>query len=226
MGLKTLFRKAEKPNTDTYFRDLYTRVLLRTGLEGTTVLGVTSAMNGEGKTTIARQFARLLAADGILAEQGGRAGSVLLVECNQRPAGAGAGFAAPEAPGLTHYLQRECTLEEAVKPTDCARLWTIPAGAAAGNFSILIRTTTMDELMRRLRARFDFIVLDLPAVLATTDTQMLAELTDYLVLVVRAGSSPSKLVRQALDGLDGEKLLGVVLNDSRPDLPDWLEHRL
>jgi Mrp family chromosome partitioning ATPase len=44
--------------------------------------------------------------------------------------------------------------------------------------------------------------------------------------VVRSGVTPSKLVRQALDELGEEKVLGVVLNDSRPDLPSWLENRL
>jgi len=81
-------------------------------------------------------------------------------------------------------------------------------------------------LISQLRPRFGLIVLDLPDVLDSTDTQVLARLADQLILVMRAEVTPTKLVRQALDQLGEERVLGVVLNDSRPDLPAWLENRL
>jgi Mrp family chromosome partitioning ATPase len=81
-------------------------------------------------------------------------------------------------------------------------------------------------VITQLRSRFGLIVLDLPAVLNSTDTQVLSRLADQVVLVVRAGVTPAKLVRQALDELSEDTVLGVVLNDSQVDLPSWLEHRL
>jgi Mrp family chromosome partitioning ATPase len=63
-------------------------------------------------------------------------------------------------------------------------------------------------------------------VLNSSDTEVLARLADRVVLVVRADVTPAKLVRQAIDQLGEDSLLGVVLNDSQPDLPPWLENRL
>ena len=91
----------------------------------------------------------------------------------------------------------------------------MPLGEPAHNFPLAIRTAALPDVIAQLRSRFGLIVLDLPAVLNSTDTQVLARLADQLVLVVRAGVTPAKLVRQALDQLGEEKFLGVVLNDSR-----------
>ena len=82
------------------------------------------------------------------------------------------------------------------------------------------------DTLGRLRRRFDLIVMDLPSVLVSTDVQVLAGFADRLVLVVRAGVTPAKVVRQALGELDRGKLLGVALNDSRRELPAWLDQRL
>jgi Mrp family chromosome partitioning ATPase len=123
-------------------------------------------------------------------------------------------------------LQGECELEAAIQASTVERLSILPLGEPAQNFPLAIRMATLPDVISELRSRFGLIVLDLPAVLNSTDTEVLARLADQLVLVVRAGVTPAKLVRQALDQLGEETLLGVVLNDSRPDLPSWLDHRL
>ena len=217
---------AEIPTTVSLFRDLYTRVLLSTGVEHHTVLGVTSAIDGEGKTTIASNLAATLADDGALAERGRRAGNILVIECNQSPSGLSDHLEILPTPGLIQYLQHECALEHVVKPTKAPRLWVMPVGGLTRAFPILIRNTTMLEMIQRLRERFDLIVIDLPSVLATSDTQVLTGLADHLLLVVRSGVTPSKLVRQALEELEQGKLVGLVLNAWRPDLPVWLDQRL
>lgn len=216
----------EHPPTAALFRDLYTRVLLTAGAANHWILGVTSAIDGEGKTTIAAGLAAALAHDGALMDSQRQPGAILLIECNQHAGALGAIFDVPEAPGLVQYLQRESPLEPAIKETEIARLSVLPAGAVVPNFPILIRKTVMGELIQSLRGYFDLIIVDLPSVLTSTDTQVLAGLTDYLLLVTRARVTPTKLVTQALGELEREKVLGVVLNDRRPDLPGWLERRL
>ncbi len=216
---------SEDPRIVALLRDLYTRVLITAGVEAQTVLGVSSALNGEGKTTIATGLASMLASDGILAGPGGRPGEILLVECNQGAPGASQDFALEPVPGLMDHLRRECEFHEVVKRTPLAHLWVVPVGSAPHNFSVLIRSARMHQLMQRLRERFACIILDLPSVLATTDTQVLAGLTTHLLLVVRSGVTPARLTRQAIAELDPEKLVGLVLNDRRPDLPGWLDQR-
>lgn len=210
------------------FRDLYTRVL-RHGGEECGVLGITSAIDGEGKSTVVRSLALMLANDQALAKASGETGDILVLDCNQRAdeeEGVTREFMVDLAPGLIQYLGMRAELEEAVKPTFLDHLWVMPIGGTQHNFSVLIRTPRMEELMEGLRARFELIIMDLPSVLATTDAQVLGALADQIALVVRAGVTPRRLVSQALDEMDREKLVGTVLNDVRPDLPKWLSDRL
>lgn len=210
---------------NSLLRDLYTRLLMQTGAASHPILGVSSAIDGEGKTTIASKLAITLGTDGTLSEPGARAGDILLVECNQASSTISEGFGISAQPGLIHYLQHRCALEDAVRQTAFGRLWLMPSGGLAPDFPILIRTPIMRETVQGLRERFDWIIFDLPSVLTSTDLQVLAELTDRILLVVRSGVTPSKLISQALDQIGRERLAGIVLNDMRPDLPGWLEQR-
>ena len=208
------------------FRNLYTRVLLSIRGKERVVLGVTSAIAGEGKTTIAAGLATTLALEGAVLKEGRQGGTILLIECNQGLRSADRELAVGETPGLVQYLRGDCTLDAAIKPSAYERLAILPLGEPATGFPILIRNATLRETMAELRRRFDLIVLDLPAALVSTDTQVLAGFADHLLLVVRAGVTPAKLVQQALGELGEAQFLGVVLNDHRVELPGWLEQRL
>jgi Mrp family chromosome partitioning ATPase len=190
------------------------------------VLGVTSAIAGEGKTTIASGLAAALAEDGALRGFGREPDTTLLVECNGGAPSQDLRLTPRPGPGLIEVLRGECAPEAAVQATAVERLAILPLGAPAHSFPLAIRTATLPDVIAQLRPQFGLIVLDLPSALNSTDTQILAPLADQLVLVVRANVTPAKLVRQALDQLGEEMFLGVVLNDSRPGLPTWLDQRL
>jgi tyrosine-protein kinase Etk/Wzc len=129
-------------------------------------------------------------------------------------------------PGLIEALRGECDIDAAIRATGVEGLSILPAGEPAHAFPLAIRTAALPDVMAELRLRFGMVVLDLPPVLNSTDTQVLARLADQVVVVIRAEVTPAKLVRQTLDELGEERLLGVVLNDSRSDLPSWLNNRL
>jgi len=208
------------------FRDMYTRILLGLQAQHHQVLGVTSAIVGEGKTTIASALAGAIAQDGALVGFGREPNSTLLIECNQGTPPKELRIASRPGPGLTQVLQGECALDAAIQETAIERLSILPAGQPNHTFPLAIRMAALPDVISLLRERFGLIILDLPAVLNSTDTQVLARLADQLVLVVRAGVTPFKQVREALDELGEEMLLGMVLNDSQPELPSWLDNRL
>ena len=208
------------------FRNLYTRVLLSMQAQQHQVLGVTSAIEGEGKTTIAAGLATALAEDGALLGFGRDTDTTLFVECNAGPPPNDQRWSLHPGPGLVQVLRGEATLDAAIQTVSVERLAVLPLGEPAHTFPLAIRTAALPDIMDEMRSRFGLIVLDLPAVLNSTDTEVLARLADQIVLVVRAGVTPAKLVSQALDQLGEEHLLGMVLNDSRSDLPSWLDHRL
>ncbi len=217
--------RVEDQMLESLFRDLYTRVVLNTGLQGGSVVGVTSAIEGEGKTTIASRLAVTIAADGLFTQSEHQQERILLVECNRGRA-LGREFEVLETPGLLNYLRHECSLDEAIRQTSTPRLSILPLGGPAHYFPILVRSAAMPKVLPLFREQFAMVILDLPPMLATTDTHVLVELADQVLLVIRSGATSMKLARQALGEIDAQKLLGVVLNDRKSDLPDWLDHRL
>lgn len=222
------FRKAATATLEegAAFRDLYTRVLLGLRREERLVLGVTSAIAGEGKSIIAAGLATTLAQEEAGIGSRLRAGQILLIECNRGTRTDDPSLTVSPGPGLLQCLRGDCTVEAAIRQTDYEGLSILPLGEPASSFPLLIRNAAFAEVLQELRARYDFIILDLPALLEGTDAQVLAGFADRVLMVVRAGVTPSKLVSQALAEIPEAQFLGVVLNDSRPDLPAWLDQRL
>jgi Mrp family chromosome partitioning ATPase len=227
MPVLSPFRKSAPRAADVAtFRNLYTRVLLGLQARQQPVLGVTSAIAGEGKTTVAAGLALALAADGALHGFGREPDTILLIQANGGAPPADPRLALRPGPGLIELLRGDCGPDAAIRATEVPHLAMIPLGEPAHTFPQAIRTAALPAVITHLRPRFGLLVLDLPPVLNSTDTQVLARLVDQLVLVVRADVTPAKLVRQALDELGEEQLLGMVLNQSRRDLPAWLDQRL
>jgi Mrp family chromosome partitioning ATPase len=208
---------------NSLFRDLYTRMLRQIQMDAHNVVGVTSSVDGEGKTTIAINLAITLANDHGLVDSGKRSGEILIVDCNPGTVGTSQGLMVESIPGLIHYLRHQYPVDGIVKQVFLPRLWVMPVGSSPFDFSPLIRTEVMKELIATLRERFEVIILDLPSILTTTDTLVLAGLADQLLLVVRSGVTPSAVLGQALERLNRDKLAGMVLNDYHRPLPRWLE---
>lgn len=208
------------------FRDLYTRLVLQVGCEATRILAVTSALDGEGKTTVALNLSIELTTQAMLWEPVLDPRDVLLVECGGGESCVTQQYAATVSGGLVQYLRNGGSVDDAPKPTSIPGLWVMPLGGDRESLSLLIRSGHSRERLRRLTERFAHVVLDLPSVLVTADAQALAEVADLVILVVRAGVTLSRHVARALQELDREKLAGIVLNDERPVLPGWVEDRL
>ena len=205
------------------FRDIYTRILMNIPTDQHTVLGVSSAIDGEGKTMVATGLASLLAHEKTLTVSEGRVGNILLVECSQTGRERDRQSSGVPEQGLLQCLRGQCGPDVAVNPTALEHLWVLPVGGWSNDFPSLIRSAAMDRLLAWVRQHFDLAILDLPSLLATTDAQVLAVHADHLALVVRAGVTPTALVRRALQTVDKEKLIAVLLNGTRRDLPGWLD---
>jgi capsular exopolysaccharide synthesis family protein len=169
-------------------------------------LVVTSAVATEGKTTTAANLAVVMA-------QAGR--SVVLVDGDlRRPAahklfglsnGAGLTAALIEDPdALNGYLQ-ECEVEN---------LRVLTAGPVPPNPQELLGSQRMEELLRKLEAEADIVVVDSPPTLVVADANILAARADGVLMVINTGRTRRAAVQQAAEGLRqvGANLLGGVLN--------------
>jgi len=85
----------------------------------------------------------------------------------------------------------------------------------------------MDRLLATLRQRYESIVIDSPPMLAVTDASVLGQKTDGVILVVRAEKTERDAINLAIQQLRhvGARILGVVVNDAKPDGPYYSYYR-
>lgn len=125
--------------------------------------------------------------------------------------------------GLANVLSGEISLEEVIVPTGNPRLSLIPSGQMPiEKRPVFARSKALREVIARLNERFDHLILDLPAVLATNDAIALAELGTVCCLVVRQGVTSIENVRLALDDLEDLPIAGVIMNQVKLATPAFL----
>src|SRR5260370_39782465 len=88
----------------------------------------------------------------------------------------------------------------------------IPGGNQATNPSELLSKGRLRALLDRVTQVFDWVILDSPPLLPVSDSSVIADLLDGVLLVVKAGETPSATAQRACQELQGRNILGVVLN--------------
>lgn len=186
------------------FRTLRARLDALAAERPVRTIAVTSAMPDEGKTTAALNLA--------LVSSMNLDRRVLLVDCDlRRPKLHVALGLRPEC-GLAEVLSGDATLERAVVPVEGTSLRVLPVRATPSNPSELLASDRMRSLVEEVARSYDQVIFDMPPTLALPDAKTVSELTDGLVFVVRANSTPRDDVAAALDILDRRRVLGLVLN--------------
>lgn len=190
------------PEAVESLRHMMTRLGLKEALP--TRLVLTSALRQEGVTYTARALAATLANDLL--------NKVCLVEMNWWWPSADIAHQTRNG-GLAAVVLGETTLDQAVVATDHPNLALLPAGQMPMvNRPIAARSTALRETIEELSRHFDHLILDVPAVLATSDALALAVLGGACCLVVRQGVTSVEKVRAALDDVQNLPILGVVMN--------------
>ena len=180
------------------------------------VVGVTSAVYGEGKTTVAMNLA------GTIAQNSPQ--RVALVDVNLRNWDLQTRLNLPPCAGLVDILEGgEDDLANVIQKTELDNFTIVPAGRAAANPYRLARSPRLQEVMGALRMANEFIVMDMAPILPVADTRVLASIVDGIVMVVAAGVTPREIVQRAMDAVGNERVLGVVLNGTQTSMPKVLQ---
>ncbi len=169
---------------------------------------ITSAVGGEGKTTLAAQ----------LAARCGNAGmSTLLIDADLRRASLGSLLDVPEGPGLSDVLKGEVTIEEVAVPVQGGTFHLLLAGTPIAAVSRILNGPNFGILIAQLREQYDLIVIDSPPVLPVPDALILGQWADGAILASRFDISRFPQVERARRQLDvaGITVLGTVINGMR-----------
>jgi len=188
------------------FRSLRTSILLSANPVPKMLL-ITSALPGEGKTTITVNLGATLASLG---------SRVLIIDCDMRRPACHTSAGVPNQPGFVQCLTGHVGLADAILAVpNVANLSVIPCGPIPPNPAEVLSSGVTADLLRRLRDQFDFVLVDSPPLLSVADSRILSTLTDAVVLVARAFSTPYDVVRRARALLysASARILGVALND-------------
>lgn len=198
------------------------------------VVGVTSAVSGEGRTTSCIGLARAVAPE--------VEGTVILVETDVTAPSLARDFGTDPTPGLAEYLSGASTLQEALKRTSLDNLMILPAGGnqavdsggddaadderAAGAVGIDRVRRGLPQLLSSLRTHSPHILLDLQPIVGNPSTEEMVPYLDGVLIVVRAGATPLQKFREAVALCGATPLVAVVHMGLRSPLPRWLKRIL
>jgi capsular exopolysaccharide synthesis family protein len=166
---------------------------------------ITSPSNGEGKTTTVVNLAVSMAQ---------QKAKVLLIDANLRKPTLHTFFNTSNSNGLTDVLIGKISFEEAIYHTEIGRLDLLSSGLVSYNPVELLGSQMMQELLKRAIKFYDIILIDSHGVLEVTDTKLLANQCDGVVLVIKSGKTKLEKAVEAKKVLEfaKAKLVGVVLN--------------
>jgi capsular exopolysaccharide synthesis family protein len=182
-----------------------TLLLRDADVEATRVVMVSSAVSGEGKTTLACHLASSLA----------RAGRrTLLIDCDLRRPAAHQLFELPFQPGFSEALLGEVHIAEATLSTPVDGLWMVPAGQWDREVIQALAKDGVQRIFEKLKNEYDFVVIDSHPVLPAMDSLLIGQHVDTVILSVMRDVSQAPKVYAACQRLAtlGIRVFGAVVN--------------
>ncbi len=190
--------------------------LLRTNLSFTLpaevkcpIVGVTSSIRGEGKSTTAINLSYVLAENGK---------KVLLVDADLRIPSIAKKMEMNSSPGLTDFLMDYESQQLSVFKSKLLDNWYIlPSGNLPPNPSELLGSRRMEQIFSILSEKFDYIIVDLPPVNIVSDALAISNIITGMIVVIREEYTSKKDIEACFRQLklSNVKVLGCVLNSAK-----------
>jgi len=177
-------------------------------------LVVTSAIRGEGKSVTAINLAMAFAETERL--------PILLIDGDLRGPSIHRYLNLNSELGFADVLMDRCSIDEALCESGFRSLYVMGAGTHVGGPSEVISAAKVEQLLARLKERFQYTILDTPPALPATDASVMAARADGCLLVVRLEHSSKTLTREAIRNLRdlGANMLGTFVTEVRGADPE------
>jgi succinoglycan biosynthesis transport protein ExoP len=188
------------------YRTMATNVLYAASQDQLRVLMVTSALDGDGKSTTSSNLAVALARSGR---------RVLVVSADLRRPRLHEFFGLPNSVGLSNLLSDSIRVTQAMMDPGMADLRVVGAGPIPHDPAALLGSRRAEEFVKWAREVASFVIIDTPPVLPVADASILAPLVDGAIFVVNAERCSRSALIQARDQLEqaGARIIGAVYNN-------------
>ncbi len=197
----------QQNNISDAYRVLRTQVLQRLNEKSWNTLAITSPGSGAGKSLTAINLAMSLARE--------VDNTVLLIDANLRSPKLDKYFDFHTDYGLSDYLIDDKPLGEMlVNPQGVSRFVVLPAGRAIANSSEMLSSPKMQRLVEEVKHRYPsrIVIFDLPPLLESSDTLAFIPNADATLVVIEEGKTLESELKQAFELLQGNEVIGTVLN--------------
>jgi len=176
------------------------------------MLAVTSAMPGEGKSTVLVNLAVSMAAAGK---------RVLIVDCDlRRPSQQVFWGKITNRTGVTSVMLEKVSISDAVQETGVDGLSVLTSGPIPPNPGTLVESLRLRQILLECAKSYDVVLVDAPPVLLVNDALLLGRIVDHMFVVVEAGKTHRRALSEARDIISGGGLqpVGIVLNKMNTQL--------
>jgi len=188
-------------------RVIHTNIQLLSSDQPIRSLIISSAMPGDGKSTVATYLAQTAAAMGK---------RVLLIDADLRKPQLHHLLNLPNGLGLSNLISNDLKISQVLhRPESIPGLTVITAGQIPPDPTKLFASRKMQSMMDKFQQTFDLVIYDAPPLLGLADASLLAPYTDGLILVVKIGQTDRAALTQALERLKPSQIpvLGIVANN-------------
>jgi len=144
--------------------------------------------------------------------QGGH--RILIIDCDLRKSVIHKYFNIERKPGLTNYMYDEVELKDIIRDSGINNLSLITSGSSSTNPAELLASQKMRDLIETFRTQYDIILIDTPPVLVCSDSRILADTTDGIIMIAKVESTRKKALDHALESLNtlDNNILGFIIN--------------
>ncbi|PKF61425.1 polysaccharide biosynthesis protein [Psychromonas sp. psych-6C06] len=204
---KIIYPGIDDSNTLNAYRELRTNLLKKTDHKNFICM-VTSIRSGAGTSHVAMNLAASIALD--------QNKTALVVDCNIYDPTIESYLKTPPTLGLTNFLENDTdAITDIIYPSGIPRVRIIPVGNNVINAAEHFSSEHMDSFMHSVKERYPdrFIILDTPPIGLYAESQILASICDFAILVVGYGKSNNAQTQAGIDTIGKDKLAGIVFNN-------------
>jgi succinoglycan biosynthesis transport protein ExoP len=171
----------------------------------TKIIGLTSCLPSEGKSTLAVAMATLIAQSGA---------RVILVDCDLRHSSISRLLAPDASAGFLDVVAGTVDLADVAWTDPTTQMKFLPVGASVPNATEILASKASKSLFDTLQIKYDYVVVDLAPLVASMDVRATAGLIDSYLLVIEWGATTIEAVQYALRNAPGvhANIVGAVLN--------------